>query len=96
MRRRSSAFSARLTARFMLLSNELPKLNDSSGALPGRMILLRLTQSWYGQEDTALPHSATYLVSLRRPASVLLGASIPSPHEAIDARGFARCRMLGL
>lgn len=32
----------------------LPKLSDSSGALPGRMILLRLTQSWYGREDTAL------------------------------------------
>ena len=46
--------TARLTARFMLLSNELPKLNDSSGALPGRMILLRLTQSWFGKEDTAL------------------------------------------
>ena len=38
----------------MLLTNELPKLTDSSGALPGRMILLRLTQSWYGNEDTAL------------------------------------------
>ena len=46
--------TAKLLTRFMLLTNELPKLNDSSGALPGRMILLRLTKSWYGQEDTAL------------------------------------------
>jgi putative DNA primase/helicase len=46
--------TAKLYARFMLLSNELPKLSDSSGALPGRMILLRLTQSWYGKEDTVL------------------------------------------
>ena len=46
--------TAKLHARFMLLTNELPKLNDSSGALPGRMILLRLTRSWYGKEDTAL------------------------------------------
>lgn len=46
--------TAKLAARFMLLSNELPKLNDSSGALPGRMILLRLTRSWFGEEDTAL------------------------------------------
>jgi putative DNA primase/helicase len=46
--------TTRLSARFMLLSNELPKLNDSSGALPGRMILLRLTRSWYGQEDVRL------------------------------------------
>jgi putative DNA primase/helicase len=53
-RKNLSAVTARLTARFMLLTNELPKLGDSSGALPGRMILLRLTQSWYGREDTAL------------------------------------------
>ena len=46
--------TAKLLTRFMLLTNELPKLNDASGALPGRMILLRLTQSWYGREDTAL------------------------------------------
>jgi putative DNA primase/helicase len=49
-----SPVTAKLFARFMLLTNELPKLNDSSGALPGRMILLRLTRSWYGKEDTAL------------------------------------------
>ncbi len=46
--------TAKLYCRFMLFTNELPKLNDSSGALPARMILLRLTRSWYGQEDVAL------------------------------------------
>jgi putative DNA primase/helicase len=46
--------TAKLNARFMLVTNELPKLNDSSGALPGRMILLRMTKSWYGREDTEL------------------------------------------
>jgi putative DNA primase/helicase len=46
--------TVKLYARFMLLTNELPKLNDSSGALPGRMILLHLTRSWYGKEDTTL------------------------------------------
>jgi putative DNA primase/helicase len=46
--------TAKLCARFMLLTNELPKLHDSSGALPSRMILLRLTRSWYGKENTAL------------------------------------------
>lgn len=53
-RKNLSHVTAKLYARFMLLSNELPKLSDSSGALPGRMILLRLTRSWYSQEDTAL------------------------------------------
>jgi putative DNA primase/helicase len=46
--------TTKLYARFMLLTNELPRLKDASGALPGRMILLPLTRSWYGQEDTAL------------------------------------------
>jgi putative DNA primase/helicase len=46
--------TVKLAARFMLLTNELPKLNDSSGALPGRMILLQLARSWYGKEDTTL------------------------------------------
>jgi putative DNA primase/helicase len=46
--------TAKLASRFMLMTNELPKLRDSSAALPGRMILLRLTQSWYGREDTTL------------------------------------------
>src|SRR5262249_50608 len=49
-----SPVTAKLYSRFMLFTNELPKLHDSSGALPGRMILLRLTRSWYGQEDTTL------------------------------------------
>jgi putative DNA primase/helicase len=43
-----------LPVRFMILTNELPKLNDPSGALAGRMVLLRLTRSFYGQEDTKL------------------------------------------
>ena len=43
--------TAKLPTRLMIMSNELPRLGDSSGALAGRMILLRLTQSFYGRED---------------------------------------------
>jgi putative DNA primase/helicase len=46
--------TAKLSTRFMILTNELPRLGDASGALAGRMILLRLTQSWYGKEDITL------------------------------------------
>ena len=49
-----TTISAKLYARFTVFTNELPKLSDSSGALSGRMILLRLTKSWYGKEDTTL------------------------------------------
>ena len=43
-----------LKTRFLLISNELPKLQDASATLPSRMILLRMRRSWYGQEDHKL------------------------------------------
>jgi len=43
-----------LPTRFVILTNELPRLHDSSGALVSRLILLRLTRSFLGQEDPAL------------------------------------------
>jgi putative DNA primase/helicase len=52
----------KLSTRFMVLTNELPKLNDPSGALVGRMLVLRQTQNWYGREDTTL--TARLLVEL--------------------------------
>jgi putative DNA primase/helicase len=46
--------TCKLTTRLMLLSNELPRLSDASGALAGRFIALRLTESFYGREDLDL------------------------------------------
>jgi putative DNA primase/helicase len=53
-RKNLSHVTAKLGARFVILTNELPKLSDPSVALVGRMIVLRLTQTWYGREDTEL------------------------------------------
>jgi putative DNA primase/helicase len=47
-------WTGKLPTRFVLISNELPRVVDSSGALAGRVILLRLTRSFYGQEDLTL------------------------------------------
>ncbi|MDZ7735870.1 MAG: hypothetical protein U5P41_07070 [Gammaproteobacteria bacterium] len=44
-------FTAQLQTRFVLASNELPRLHDSSGALPSRFLILMLTRSWLGRED---------------------------------------------
>lgn len=44
----------KLATRFMFISNELPRMNDASGALAGRFVILRLTESFYGREDAAL------------------------------------------
>lgn len=46
--------TVQLPTRLMIVSNELPRLNESSGALVGRMIILRLTESFYGNEDRTL------------------------------------------
>jgi len=45
--------TCKLNTRIMLLTNELPRLTDISGALAKRMLVLELENSFYGQED---PH----------------------------------------
>ena len=47
-------WTGRLPARFVILTNELPRLTDSSGALASRFILFVLTKSFYGSENPAL------------------------------------------
>jgi len=44
----------KLPIRFTFLANELPRLTESSGALTGRFLILRLTKSFYGHEDVGL------------------------------------------
>lgn len=48
------AWTGHLPTRFVLLTNELPRLADASGALASRFVVLVLTKSFYGQEDAAL------------------------------------------
>jgi putative DNA primase/helicase len=40
-----------LSTRFLLLTNELPKIEDISGALASRFLVLALRESFYGRED---------------------------------------------
>jgi len=47
-------WTGRLETRFVVFSNELPRLGDASGALAGRFILWTLTKSFYGIEDLGL------------------------------------------
>ena len=49
-----SAVSVRLPTRVMIMSNELLRLGDSSNALVGRMLVLKMTQSFLGAEDINL------------------------------------------
>jgi putative DNA primase/helicase len=47
-------WTGRLPTRFLVLSNELPKLSDASGTIVSRFVLFTLEQSFYGRENPAL------------------------------------------
>ncbi len=47
-------WTGRLPTRFVVLTNELPRFTDSSGALASRFVILLLTKTFYGREDPAL------------------------------------------
>jgi putative DNA primase/helicase len=44
-------WNGRLSTRFLVLTNELPRIEDASGALSSRFVVLALMRSFYGQED---------------------------------------------
>jgi putative DNA primase/helicase len=47
-------WTGQLTTRFMIMTNELPRVADASGALTSRFIVLTLQHSFYGVEDCGL------------------------------------------
>lgn len=53
-RKYKAPWSGRLNTRFMILSNEVPALLDSSGALASRIVAIETQQSFYGREDLGL------------------------------------------
>jgi P4 family phage/plasmid primase-like protien len=53
-RKNKSALEVLLSVRFVVMTNELPKFADRSGALVGRFIVLPMRQSFYGREDPGL------------------------------------------
>lgn len=53
-RKYRAPWTGRLPTRFLILTNELPRLADTSGALASRFVVLTMTQSFYGREDTTL------------------------------------------
>ena len=53
-RKHREPWTGTLPTRFLLLTNELPRLADASGAMASRFIGLILRNSFYGREDHAL------------------------------------------
>jgi putative DNA primase/helicase len=53
-RKNQSFWHGYLSVRFLITTNELPAITDASGTLPSRFVVLKLTESFYGCEDTQL------------------------------------------
>lgn len=49
-----NGWTGKLETRFLILSNELPRLGDASGALASRFIILMLRNSFFKKEDLGL------------------------------------------
>jgi len=75
------AWNGQLTTRFVILTNELPRLGDASGAIASRFIVLRLVQSFYGQEDQSLTEKL-----IEEASGILLWAI--AGRDRLAARGY--------
>jgi P4 family phage/plasmid primase-like protien len=53
-RKQKTAWEGRLAVRFVIMTNEVPRLPNASGALAARLVPLRFTKSWLGKEDREL------------------------------------------
>lgn len=53
-RKNREAWNGYLPTRIVIYSNEVMQLTENSNALTGRMIVLKMTNSFYGREDTQL------------------------------------------
>ena len=53
-RKYKEPWTGRLPTRFLIMTNELPRLSDASGALASRFVLLVLRKSFYGTENPKL------------------------------------------
>ena len=53
-RKHREPWTGTLPTRFLLLTNELPRLADASGAMASRFVVLTMSTSFFGREDTGL------------------------------------------
>ena len=53
-RKYKEPWSGKLNTRFVVVSNELPRFGDASGAIANRFVVLSLRRSWLGNENTKL------------------------------------------
>jgi putative DNA primase/helicase len=52
-------WTGKLPSRFLILSNELPRFGDASGAIANRFVVLAMHKSFLGKENTSLTEELT-------------------------------------
>ena len=77
-------WTGRLPTRFVVMTNELPRLTDSSGALASRFIVFVLTKSFYGRENCELTNE------LLSEAPAIFNWALEGLNR-LNARGFSVC-----
>ena len=53
-RKHREPWTGKLSSRFVILSNELPRFGDASGAISSRFVILMTTESFLGRENNKL------------------------------------------
>lgn len=53
-RKYKDQWTGKLPTRFLVISNELPRLGDASATIANRFVVLQLRESWLGREDHGL------------------------------------------
>lgn len=53
-RKNRAAWTGTMQTRVMILSNEVPRLGDASGAIASRFVILKFSRSFLGKEDVGL------------------------------------------
>jgi putative DNA primase/helicase len=53
-RKNREPLTLKLGVRFLLLTNELPRIADASGAMASRFVVLTMSESFFGREDPGL------------------------------------------
>lgn len=80
-RKNRDAWTGKLDIKFLLISNELPRIADASGALASRFVVITMSESFFGREDRGLT-----MRLLRERPGILLWAI--QGYERLCERGY--------
>ncbi|TPG45512.1 hypothetical protein EAH75_18000 [Rhodanobacter glycinis] len=91
-RKNKTALTLELGVRVMMLANSMPQLGDDSDAITSRFLIINLTESFYGREDTKLAAKlerelpGIALWSIEGYKRLIARGKFQEPQSSVDAR----------